>query len=290
MINRRSAIGENGPTMKKDFSFSSAGLLSFPFVILLGLLYHKTFMGMGRIWYNDSNYSHGFLIPVIAGYFLWERKDRLSQIEYKPSNYGIILLGLGLFAYLFGVIGGANTIMRLSFFFVIVGLVIFLFGIALFRIVSFPFLYLLFMVPLPAYLYDSIAFPLKTFISIISVACMHWLYIPAYLEGNIIHLPNITMEVADACSGIRSLYSILALSIAYAEVLKMKMSKRVVLVVSIIPVAILCNAFRVVGTGILVKYYNGAAVEGIMHEFAGIGVFGLMVASLLSIGALMKSQ
>jgi len=276
--------------MKKTDSLSSPFFLALPFVVLLGMLYQKSFMEMVRIWYHDSNYSHGFLIPFISGYFLWGKKERLSQFEYRPCDIGIILLGIGLFAYMFGIIGGASTTIRLSFFFVIVGLVIFLFGMDLFRIVSFSVFYLLFMVPLPAYLYDSIAFPLKTFISIISVECLHWLNIPAYLDGNIIHLSDIKMEVADACSGIRSLYSILALSVAYAEILKFEMSKRLVMVLSIVPVAIVCNAFRVVVTGILLKYYGTVFVEGIFHEFAGVGVFALMVALLLFVGVFINRK
>ncbi len=276
-------------SVKKPQRAFSTILPAVPFVIVMGLLYHKTFLDMVRIWYHDANYSHGFLIPFLSAYFMWERRDRLAQIEFKPKNIGLLLLCMGLTAYLLGAIGGANTTIRVSFFFVTLGLVIFLFGMDLYAVVSFPVLYLVFMVPLPAYLYDSIAFPLKSFISYISVECLNTMHMPAYLEGNIIRLPTLTIEVADACSGVRSIYSILALAVAYAEILKLGMGRRVALVLSVVPVAVICNTFRVVMTGMLVKYYSTLFVEGIMHEFAGIAVFLLMVALLLAIGAISKS-
>jgi exosortase len=144
------------------------------------------------------------------------------------------------------------------------------------------------MVPLPYIVYDAIAFPLKLFVTRVSIYFLKLVGVVVLREGNVIMLPLTTLEVADACSGIRSLVSLLALSVAYAFFLKIAPARRALLVISAIPIAIAANAFRVIGTGLLAQYWGAQAAEGFFHEFAGLAVFAVAIASLVGVGALLS--
>lgn len=243
-------------------------------------LYWNTIPGVVMDWYNDENYSHGFLIPFISGYMLWQQREAVRDSNVSPSYLGIVILALGLGMYLIGHLSGESFSMRLSMLFVLAGVILFTYGTAFFKAISFPFAYLIFMIPLPYLIYDAIAFPLKLFVSRISVDMLSSLGVLVVREGNIIHLTDITLEVADACSGIRSIVSLLALSTALAYLTQKGSIKRTTLILLAIPIAIVVNAIRVIGTGILADKYGAKAAEGFFHEFAGIMIFGVAIVLL----------
>ncbi len=236
---------------------------------------------MAMDWYIDENYSHGFLIPFISGYILWQRKDSIKTADYVPSNLGFLLVIIGLGLYLVGTVAGETFTMRTSMLIVLAGAIVFGYGFGLFKTISFPFFYLVFMIPLPYLLYDSIAFPLKLFVSKYSVDFLGVIGVPVLREGNVIHLVSTTLEVADACSGIRSIMSLLALSAALAYFSQTGWLKRTVLIALAIPIALFANSIRVIGTGILASKYGAKAAEGFFHEFAGLVIFGVAMALLI---------
>ena len=254
----------------------------------LAWLYYPIFSAMAREWYTNPNHSHGFLIPIISGYFVWRRKEEAKALAIRPTNLGIPLLIGGLIIYVLGEFGAAYTTTRMSFFFVLAGVILFIYGMPVFRWLCLPFFYLLFMIPVPQYLYDAIAFPLKVFITNYSVLCLQILGLPALREGNIISLRDTTLQVVDACSGIRSLVSLIAIGVAYAVISQKSNWKKAILVVSTIPIAIVTNALRVIITGILATFYGSGAAEGFFHEFAGVAVFMMSVVVLIGIGALLN--
>jgi len=257
-------------------------LLYIFFITALGLLYWSTIVEMVKDWYIDENYSHGFLIPFISGYFYWQMIDRVRSVEKTRSVSGLFILLSGLTIYFIGFLSGEQFTMRLSMLIVLAGAVIFAYGIKFFKVVSFPFMYLLFMIPLPYLIYDSVAFPLKLFVSKVSVDFLSFIGILVMREGNIIHLASTTLEVADACSGIRSIISLLALSTAIAYLTQKRWVKRVVLIALAIPIAVFVNATRVIVTGILAERYGAEAAEGFFHEFAGLVIFGIAIALLIA--------
>lgn len=171
---------------------------------------------------------------------------------------------------------------------VLAGLIISIYGFALFKAVLLPYCYLYFMIPLPYLIYDSIAFPLKLFVAKYSVLALQNMSIPVHREGNIIMLPYTILEVADACSGIRSLMSLLALGIAFAYFSQKTLMKKIILAVSAIPIAIFANAGRVIGTGVLAHFWGTEAAEGFFHEFAGLAIFAFSMALLFSVGAVLN--
>ena len=254
----------------------------------LGAVYWPIVLPMVRQWGSDQNYSHGFLVPVIAAYLAWMRKDDLLTAAVRPSAAGLPLIVFGLVMLLFGWLGTEFFTMRASLVVVIAGCTLYLMGREIFIILLAPLAYLLLMIPIPYIIYDAAAFPLKLLVTKVSVLSMKALGIVVWQEGNILMFLNITLEVADACSGLRSIMSLLALGTAYAFVLHPKTRDRVILIFSTLPIAVFTNCLRVIATGILAQYYGSAAAEGFFHEFAGLFVFGAAVVMFVALGASLK--
>jgi exosortase len=257
-------------------------------ILLIAVLYSSIVPSMVIQWYNDENYSHGFLVPVIAGYFLYNQRQDLTKTRVMPSNWGLAIIIFSLCQLIIGCLGMEFFTLRSSLVLIITGIVIYFFGLEAFRIARLPILYLLFMVPIPYIIYDSVAFPLKLFVTKVSVGALKAIGIVVLREGNIIMFPNVTLEVADACSGIRSLISLIAMAVAYACFIKTTTTRRWLLVLSAVPIAIFTNALRVIVTGILAQYWGEKAADGFFHEFAGMVVFGLAMLMLVGVGALLR--
>jgi len=265
--------------MSEENKFDLSILVVFSGAFLF--LYFETLCDMVGQWSNDPNYSHGFLIPFISGYLLWENKEKISLTEVKPTNWGIVILLVGLSVYFIGNLSGELFTMKFSMLVVLTGAILFTYGTERFKAVSFPFFYLIFMIPLPYILYDAVAFPLKLFVSRISVDFLSSIGILVMREGNIIHLVDTTLEVADACSGIRSIISLLAISTILAYMTQKTWIKRIMLTLFAVPIAIFVNSIRVIGTGVLAEKYGSAVAEGFFHEFAGLLIFGVAIVMLV---------
>ena len=260
----------------------------FTLVVLLGAVYHSIVPAMILDWSRDDNYSHGFLVPFIAGYLAYMRWDDLATAEVRPSNSGLALIGFGLVMLSLGWLGTEYFNMRASLVVILAGSVLYLLGRQVFRILLPSLAYLLLMVPIPYIIYDAAAFPLKLFVTKVSVLSMKALGVIVMQEGNILMFPNITLEVADACSGLRSIMSLLALGAAYAFVMHSRTRDRAILIVSTLPIAVFTNCLRVIATGILAHYFGASAAEGFFHEFAGFFVFAGAVVMFVALGAVLK--
>lgn len=256
--------------------------------VFMAALYSRVFPAMVRDWYRDDNYSHGFLVPFIAGYFLWQSWPELKERLVKPDGMGIVVVIFSLLQLGVAWLGTEYFTMRSSLIILLVGIVLYWFGREVLKGMALPLGYLIFMVPIPYIIYDAAAFPLKLFITKVSVGFMKTIGVAVVREGNIIMLPTTTLEVADACSGTRSLMSLLALAVAYAFFSQTSNLKRWVLIVSAIPIAIVTNAMRVIVTGILAQWWGAKAAEGFFHEFAGLAVFALAMVILVAEGALLR--
>jgi exosortase len=259
-------------------------------IALVSGLFGTIVAGMVTDWFHDDNYSHGFLVPLIAGYFIRERWNELKTANVTPSGIGLAVIACALLQLIIASLGNEYFTARTSLIVLIAGIVIFFFGRDIFKITRMPLLYLLFMVPLPYIIYNALALPLKMFVSWVSVGFLKTIGLSVVREGNIIMFPSITLEVADACSGMRSLVSILALSTAYAFFLQISHVKRWVIIVSSIIIAIATNSLRVIITGILANYQGAAAARGFFHEFAGVAVFTLAMALLAALGLLLREK
>ena len=258
--------------------------------LLLGGLYHSIFAEMVMDWYNDPDYSHGFLVPLISGYFVYQRREDLKKTLVSPYTPGLLVIIMGVLLLIIGYKGTELFTMRLSFIIIVAGIILYFWGKEAFKILLLPICYLVLMIPLPEIIYNAIAFPLKLFVAKYSVLFLQVINITVYREGNIIMFPNIVLEVADACSGIRSLMSLVALSVAISFFVKASNLKKTVIVLSAVPIAVFTNSLRVIITGILAKYWGVAAAEGFFHEVAGMLVFGLAMLMLFIVGIILSEK
>ena len=240
------------------------------------ILYH-----MVRHWSAVDDYSHGFLVVPLALYFAWERRRNLRRATIRPSWWGLLPLTLGSLALMIGRLGVELTAMRVSFVLTLIGLQILLLGREVFRILAFPLLFVFFMVPLPQSFVNVVAFPLQLVAADFAVETLHLLHIPALREGNIIHLAETQLFVAEACAGLRSLMALATLAVVFAYFFRKNPIERVIIVASAIPIAIFVNAFRVALTGILAHRIGSAAAEGLIHQTEGFFTFGLAFGLLL---------
>jgi exosortase len=255
---------------------------------LLAWMYYTIVPDMVRQWHQDENYSHGFLVPLIAGYFIWQRWPNLKARTVKPDGLGLVVIVWGLLQLLVAWFGSEYFTMRSSLIVLLAGMTLFWFGREVLKGMALPLGYLIFMVPIPYIIYDMVAFPLKLFVTKVSVVFMKMLGVVVVREGNIIMFPTTTLEVADACSGIRSLISLLAIAVAYAYVIRISNLRRWVIIFSAVPIAVATNALRVIMTGILAQWWGARAAEGFFHEFAGMAVFVLAMLMLVSCGELLR--
>lgn len=252
-----------------------------------GLLYADVARGLVSDWYHDDNYSHGFLIVPLAAYFVWERRDQLRTTVPSPSTagLGVVLLGLGML--IAGILGAEFFLSRVSLLVVLAGTIVFLLGWSHLRILALPIAFLVLMVPIPAIIFNQVAFPLQLFASRFGVAVMELFAVPVLREGNVITLANTTLEVAEACSGIRSLISLLTLGIVYGYFTDSRTWVRVVIAASTVPIAILANGLRVAGTGVLAHRYGIEAAMGFFHTFSGwivfLAAFGMLFVTVWAI-------
>jgi exosortase len=256
--------------------------LIIPFLLLAGsfaFLYRDVVAKLVHDWYIDENYSHGFLIVPLALYFAWERRARFDAAARQPSVLGLFLVIGSLGALIAGVLGSELFMTRVSLLGVLAGALWYLFGFARLQIMTFPLAFLLLMIPIPAIIFNQIAFPLQMLASRFGEMALMAAGIPVLREGNVIQLANTYLEVAEACSGIRSLISLLTLGILYGYFMDPRIWARVLLALSAIPVAIVANGVRVAGTGVAAHYYGPEAAQGFFHTFSGWLVF--LVAFLM---------
>jgi exosortase len=255
---------------------------------LLAGLYGSVAPRLVNQWATDDDYAHGFLIVPLALYFAWDKRAKLATRPVKPSAWGAALLAAGLGLLVVGSVGAELFLQRASFIVVLGGLVWLTLGTAFLRELAFPLAFLAFMVPLPGIVMNAVAFPLQVFAAQSAAFCMQSAGIPALREGNVIVLASTTLEIAEACSGIRSLQALLALGAVYGYFTQRAVWKRWALVLLSVPIAIASNALRVAGTGLLAHFRGVEAAEGFYHSFAGWIVFVVAFALLLGAGALLR--
>jgi exosortase D (VPLPA-CTERM-specific) len=248
----------------------------------VALLYRAVLADLVRAWIGDGNYSHGFLIPPVCAYFLWERRAAFRAAPRRPSAWGLALIAVSLAVLLAGLLGSEFFLSRISLLGVIAGLVLFLSGWPVLRIAAFPIAFLVLMIPLPAIVFNQIALPLQFLASRAGEWVIDACGIPVLREGNVLHLANTTLEVAEACSGIRSLVSLITLGLVFGYFTDARFWVRATIVLATIPVAVVANAARVAGTGLLASWVGPEAAEGFFHEFSGWIVF--VVAFVLIFG------
>jgi len=258
-----------------------AGLVALIFLALLTALYAGILRDLVWQWWDDSNYTHGFLVPIFSGVLLWQRRKQLAALPSEGSWIGLPVLLLGIGALLLGDIGSESFLMRISLIAILVGLVLFLLGSRVLRVVAFPLLFLIFMVPLPSTLFYAVALPLQTLAARNAAWTLETLGVPVLLDGNVIHLTKQSLGVAEACSGIRSLISLLSVSVGWAVLTLSGFWAMAIFVAAVVPITILANAGRVVVTGLIGQWFGVEYAQGFFHTFSSWLVFVFAFLCLL---------
>ena len=257
--------------------------------VLVAFLYKDIFAALVRQWWNDPNFSHGFFVPLLSAYLAWERRDILAALPPKPSWWGLAVMVLAVGILLLGTFGAELFLSRSSFIFLLAGLIIFFLGWSHFRALIFPWAFLFLMVPIPTLILNEITLPLQFLASNLGASLLRLVGVPVLREGNVIQLPAITLEVVEACSGIRSLVSLITLAIIYGYLLEKDKVIRVLLVASAVPIAIAANALRIMGTGLAGSYWSPDKAEGFFHEFSGWVIFVLSLLMLFAVHRVLRA-
>jgi len=256
---------------------------------LLLYVYGPTFVGLIRQWGHDPNFSHGSLIPLFSAFVVWNRRASLALLPAKPSWAGFVVVIFSLVMLVAGLLGSELFLARSSFVFLLAGLVILFYGWEYFRAVLFPWACLFLMVPIPTIVFTQITFPLQLAASKLASYALASLGVPVLRAGNVINLPAMPLEVAEACSGIRSLMSLVTLAVIYGYFTESRWLQRVLLALSAIPIAVAANGLRIVGTGLLVQYGNADLAEGFFHVFSGWFVFLISLVMLWTFDKAMRA-
>jgi exosortase len=267
------------------------GLSWWQWAILAGLtlwLYFSVLTHLVGQWWTDPNFSHGFFVPAFSLYVLWKDREQISTVPVRPSWWGVVIFIIGLAVLVVGKLGAELFLSRTSLLLLLAGAAIFFRGWQFFRAVLFPWAFLLFMVPIPAIIFNQVTFPLQILASKAGAHALPWLGVPVFREGNIINLPAMPLEVAEACSGIRSLLSLATLAIIYGYTMEKKLWIRVLLAVSALPIAVAANSLRIVGTGLLVQYWDPEKAEGFFHAFSGWLIFVVSLGMLFALHQLLR--
>lgn len=248
--------------------------------VLIGVLYGGVLFRLMQDWLHDPDYSHGFLVPVFSAFLVWRKRRELRSLPLRPSLWGLAGIPMALAVLVVGKLGAELFLQRSSFVLLLAAVVVCFLGWRWLRALLFPLAFLFLMIPIPAILYDQISLPLQFFASRLASSLLTLSGVPVLREGNIIQLPAMTLEVAEACSGIRSLISLVALAIIYGYFMEPRIWRRVVLVAAAVPIAVIANAVRIMGTGLLVEYWSPEAGTGFFHAFSGWLIFVLALCLL----------
>ncbi len=218
-------------------------------LVALGIwLYGSTLIHLVSQWRNDPNFSHGFFVPLFSAFVLWQERDRLARILPCPSWSGAIVLLAGLAILIVGRLGAA----------------------------------------IPAIVLNQITFPLQLLASRVAAEVLPLLGVPVLREGNVMNLAAMPLEVAVACSGIRSLMSLVTLAIIYGYLLEKRIWVRCFLALAAVPITVAANDVRIVGTGLLVQYWDPEAAEGYFHASWGLIIFVISLLMLYGLHALLR--
>ena len=272
---RGNLLTVQGISLKGSFVLQTVVLL-----VLLSLLYIRIVGNLINQWFGDPNYSHGFFVPICAALLVWQSRKTWLAIPLKPSPYGLFLVLPALCLLVVGTLGAELFLPRVSLWLLLGGLVVYCAGWSMFNALKASWLALLLMIPLPAIIFNEFAFPLQLLATQLACSLLDLLHVPVLREGNIIILPSMSLDIVEACSGLRSLMSLITVATFYGLFFERKVWMRCLLVLFAIPVAVIVNSLRIVFSALLAQYVSHRLADGFFHAFSGFLLFLLSFAAL----------
>lgn len=274
----------NNVTKNSQVIWKEPALLWGLFVTCLGLtvfLFFDALVEMEHIWNIQEEYGHGYIIPFITAFLIWQKKDQIEQLEFNGSRLGVVVILLALVLFYMGELSAIYVISQYAFVFLLYGVVLSLVGLKIFRLIFVPLLILLFMIPLPAFLLNNLSSYLQLISSEIGVFFIRLFDISVFLEGNVIDLGVYKLQVVEACSGLNYLFPLMTLAFISAYFFTGAFWKKVIIFLSSIPITILMNSIRIGIIGVTVEYWGIEMAEGFLHDFEGWAVFMSCIAILV---------
>ncbi len=257
------------------------------FAALLVVCYFPVLQKLVDQWSTDDDMGHGFFVPLVAGYIVWQKRDELLAMNLQRSWWGVPLIILGGLQVFVGTIGAELFVSRTALLVSLTGILLFFGGFRLLKALAFPLVLMVFMVPLPTIIYNQVTFPLQLLASRMAELLLGLMGFPVLREGNILELASQRLSVVEACSGIRSLLSLTFISLVYAHFFDPKPWMRWALLLSVIPIALLANSLRVTITGVLSEI-DPKLAEGIFHSIEGLVLFALELVALVAVHRLLN--
>ena len=269
------------PTVGAERADFTGAIRSLVITAVIGaVVYRHVLAKLVLDWWQDPNYSHGFVMPAFAAFVVWKMRDRLSKIEPRPSWWGLPLGIVAMGTFVVGILGAELFLSRFSLLILIAASVLLFLGWNHLRALIFPGSMLLLMIPIPTIVLNQITFPLQLLASQFATGLLSVVGVPVLRDGNVIQLPSTSLEVIAACSGIRSLMSLIALAAIFGYLKNHRVWQRWVLVALAVPIAVIANSVRIMGTGLLAQYWDPDKAEGFFHLFEGWVIFVLSLCLL----------
>ena len=260
---------------------------------LLGLIFETGLLEMAKDWERDE-YSHGYMIPMVALYILWQKQQQLPPLTRNGAWLGTLGVTLGLIAFFMGELATVYEVVQYGFLLCLFSVFLSFFGWRPMALVWVAFAYLIFMVPLPNFLYSALSAELQLISSSLGVAVVRLFGISVYLEGNVIDLGVYQLQVVEACSGLRYLFPLMSFGFLIAYLFKAPLWQRALLFLSTIPITVLMNSFRIGVIGVTVEYWGIEMAEGFLHDFEGwvvfMGCLGVLAVEMWILHRLSKSK
>jgi exosortase D (VPLPA-CTERM-specific) len=238
----------------------------------LGFIFYDGLKVLVQHW-NAEEYSHGYLIPFISAFFIWEKKEELARSPVSGGWVGLLVCLLGIALYFLGELSTLYIIIHYSLIVVLASLVLAFFGWNGFRLLWAPLLLLVFMIPLPAFLYNNLSQQLQLLSSALGVEVIRQFGVSVFLEGNVIDLGNYKLQVVEACNGLRYLFPLMSFGFICAYLFHAPFWQRTVVFLSTIPLTVLMNSFRIGVIGVLMEHWGTEQAEGFLHYFEGWVIF-----------------
>jgi len=261
-------------------------IVGFPFA----LFYGPVFPRLVNDWSENPTFSYGFYVPIIAAYLVWRRWGEIRLTPVCADNWAALPLLLSIVLGLFGQAIGDTFSARVSMVFALASAVWLLFGRRILRALRFPIFYLLLMIPAPYVFIKDLAYYLRYIDAMYAANILQLLGIPVYREAYFLYLPNMTLEVADGCSGVSSILALFALGLVYAYFLPIRLTLKALLLIGTVPFAVAANLFRIVVTAILAYHFGSAVFQSSFHAFSGTFTFTLGLLMLLVAGEKLRKR
>ena len=251
-------------------------------LLLLGFIFFDGLSFMVKFWNEREEYGHGYIIPLITLFLIWQKSDKLELVKFKGSWIGVFITVIGLFLYYAGELSSLYNIIQYAFVVVVFGVALSLMGREGFKIILVPLVMLFFMIPLPNFIFNNLSSQLQLISSEIGVAFIRLFDISVFLEGNVIDLGVYKLQVVEACSGLNYLFPLMTLAFISAYFFTGAFWKKIIIFLSSVPITIFMNSFRIGAIGVTVEYWGPEMAEGVLHDFEGWAVFMSCIAILIA--------